>query len=354
MSIVESQGLPDRFWIDAASCIEGLVRPGDLLLAPAEFLEVFPGTIALHVRKRMLSDSVISHYILHKGMLRWVDPEYLLEAAETTPIFANEVFVVFSRRGRRLSDEHALHLSPFNEYLTGIQGKPSSTYNTGVSVTTYNRPWALQRTLASLTRQGRPVFVIDDGSSLLHRFKNGFIARAYRAMYMRYPVNLGLANSLNVCVGHWLAHPDIEWISVFNDDVEVVDGIFDILEEVLRQSPYADGNTLYTGYCDHHNPASGTASIAGRTVLLNRVCSGVHIHAHRSYWQSVLPIPTAYLRAPKRTGGHFPGQGSGADWWISNWAPRAARKRGGHIVAIPNLVRTFATDAASSTWGNQI
>jgi hypothetical protein len=353
MSDAGAYALPDRFWIDAATCIEPLMRPGDLLLAPPEFLEAFPGTIALHVRKRMLADVVITHYILHKAMLAWVDPVFLLEAAQAIPVFANEVFVVFSWRGERLPDDQTDHLSPFNEFLASIQGKQSVTYNTAVVVTTYSRPWALRRTLASLTRQRRPVVVVDDGSSFLHRLRNGFTARTYHTTYVRHPVNLGISNSINIGVSHWLAHPEIEWISVFNDDIEVVDGMFDILDEVLRQTPNFRRDSLYTGYLNKPHPTSKRVSIAGRPALLARSCSAKHLHAHRSYWQSVLPIPTTYLGAPKRTGGLFPGQGSDADWWIASWAPRAALKRGGYVVIIPNLVSTFAHDAASSTWGNE-
>lgn len=353
MSLIDSHALPDQFWIDAASWLEPQVRSGDLLLAPGEFLDVFPGTIALHVRKRMLEGFVITHFVLHKGLLDRVDSAFLLEAAQTTPIFANEVFVIFSRRGQRLPDDQAIHLLPFKRYLAGIPGEPASSFNTGVVVTTYNRPWALKRTLASLARQRRPVVAVDDGSSLLHRVRNGLIARAYRTTHAYHPANLGLANALNIGVGHWLADPEIEWISAFNDDVEVADGIFDILEEVLRQSPYRHADTLYTGYSDNRHPKREDVPIAGRSAHLARSCSAKHLHAHRSYWQSVLPVPTAYAGAPKSTGGLFPGQGSDADWWIGSWAPRAAPKRGGHVVVIPNLVSTFAVDAASSTWGNE-
>ncbi len=353
MSVGGLHSLHDPLWIDTASWLAGLVRQDDLLLAPGEFLEIFPGTIALHVRKRMLCDAEITHYVLHKGMLDRVDPEFLREATLAIPVFANEVFVVFSRRGARLPDHRAHHLSLFNEFLASLRRQPPPSYKTGIVVTTYNRPWALRRTLASLVRQRREIVVVDDGSTPLEQIQNGRIARAHRTAFVQYPLNLGLANALNIGIGHWLAHPDVEWISAFNDDVEVADDMFDVLEVILRRARYHHTDTLYTGYLDNRHPTREDVSIAGRPAHLVRSCPAKHLHAHRSYWMSVLPIPTAYLGAPKRTGGVFAGQGSDADWWIGSWAPRAAPKRGGHVVVIPNLVSTFAADAASSTWGNE-
>ena len=345
--------LPDPLWVDAARSLDGLVERGDLILAPVEFLHVFPGSVALHVRRRMLGATPISHYILHKGMLDRVDPEFVREAMQATPVFANAVFVVYSRRGGSLTDDQSEHLAVLNTYSAQIAQTSAPSFATGVVVTTYNRPWALRRTLASLSRQGRPIVVVDDGSPTISRFRNGIMAGAQRAAYMPHPDNLGLAHSLNVGVCHWLAHPEVEWISTFNDDVEVVDGMFDVLENIVRHSPHPPAHSLYTGYADDDHPRSVAEPLAGRAAALARSCPAKHLHAHRSYWQSVLPIPTAYTGAPKPAGGLFPGHGSDADWWVGSWAPQSAPKQGGSVVVIPGLVSTFATGASSSTWGNK-
>jgi hypothetical protein len=60
-----------------------------------------------------------------------------------------------------------------------------------------------------------------------------------------------------------------------------------------------------------------------------------------------MPIPTPYLGAPKPTGGR-PGQGSDEDWWVTAWSPNAIAKRGGYVICVPGLVRTF--DVERSTW----
>ncbi|MEI9805782.1 MAG: glycosyltransferase family A protein [Pseudolabrys sp.] len=130
----------------------------------------------------------------------------------------------------------------------------------------------MRRTLASITRERRPIFVVDDGSSLPHHLLNSVIARAYGSLYLHYPVNLGLANAINVGVGHWLAHADVEWISVFNDDVEVVRGIFENLADVTRQSSELVKISVYTGYLDDLHPViAGRSLPAGPSLLPARV-----------------------------------------------------------------------------------
>jgi len=153
-------------------------------------------------------------------------------------------------------------------------------------------------------------------------------------------------------VSYWLAHPYIEWISVFNDDVDVLENAFTTLANVARHSPFAEEDTLYSGYSSQDRPGRAIATIAGQQVFLDRIAPGPHMHAHQSYWRAVLPVPTAYVGAPKTTGGLFAGQGSDCDWWVGSWSPRAAPKRGSHVVVVPGLVIEFALGASQSTWGN--
>jgi hypothetical protein len=108
-------------------------------------------------------------------------------------------------------------------------------------------------------------------------------------------------------------------------------------------------NHLFTGFRNLHHRAHGEAEIGGEAVLFCRSTSGQHLHAHREYWESILPVPTPYARAPKVEGGIFPGQAGDADWWVSNWAPRSAIKRGAAICVVPGLVST--TGNGRSTWG---
>lgn len=338
------QALPNKHWEAVAAFLKGRVQPGELLLAPNDFLSRFPGTIALHVRKRMIADERIAHFVIPFSMLNRIDPAFLREAPELMPVFANLAFVVFSRKATSIP--HGRNIPAASKILPPeeLSGRP------GFVVTTYNRPWALERCLTSLTAQNHPVVVVDDGSSKENAGKNREITSAQGARLISYSENRGIAHAINTGVGHWLANPEVKWISIFNDDIEVVDDAVERLEKVVRGTPFNATDCVFTGYLDTKHPVRENIQIAGEAVTLTWSCPAKHMHAHRNYWQSVLPVPTTYPGAPKPTGGVFKGQGSDADWWIASWAPRAAPKRGGHVVVIPGLVSTFGQE--SSTWGN--
>jgi hypothetical protein len=322
------------------------VSDGDLILAPAEFLHWFRGTIALHLRRRMIPGAEIRHYVLHKGMLEWVDSAFLEEAARCVPSFANEVFVVFSYKGDPLPQEQRQHLVFYDHYVQQREQPDPRGDLTGVVITTHNRPQALVRTLRTLARADRPVVVVDDGSAPTRRIRNRRFSRKTGATYVWLPGNLGLAHALNVGICHWLASPDIEWISVFNDDVDVAGDLFTRLDEITH-SFAPDPPLLFTGHHNALHPVHGLKELGGRQILLTRSCSGLHLHAHRDYWQGVLPIPTAYAHAPAPAGGVFPGQGSETDWWIASWSPNSVVKRGSDVIVVPGLV-SHASER--STW----
>lgn len=190
--------------------------------------------------------------------------------------------------------------------------------------------------------------MIDDGSSPLHSWRNRLYAGLAGASYMRLPANMGLAGARNAGVAYWLAHPEIEWISAFDDDVEVAPDLFDVLARIAREQ--APTSTMFTGYRSPVHFEHAETSIAERQVFFARSCSGQHMHAHRDYWTRVLPAPTPYARAPKPAGGTFPGQGCDSDWWFSCWSPKAGVKSGIDVVVVPGLVTTFG--AAHSSWGS--
>jgi hypothetical protein len=341
--------MPDKYWEAVATFLEGRVKPGELLLAPNDFLPRFPGTIALHVRKRMIPHERIAHFVLPFGMLDRVDPEFLREASTLVPVFASSIFVVFSREGEKLPLVQRIFLNSFGSLTASLPDSPRAGRTVFV-VTTYNRPRALERCLASLSQQQCPIVVVDDGSSEEDAASNRDIARAHGSRLVSYSENRGIAHAINSGVEYWLADPASVWISIFNDDIEVVNETLNRLDKVVRGSPFIAADCVYTGYLDPKHPVREKIEIAGEAVTLAWSCPAKHMHAHRSYWQSVLPVPTAYPGAPKPAGGVFKGQGSDADWWIASWAPRAATKRGGHVVVIPGLVSSFGRE--SSTWGN--
>ncbi|MEY2451813.1 MAG: hypothetical protein QOD92_1387 [Acidimicrobiaceae bacterium] len=106
--------LQDQLWYDAADAVRAVMRPGDLVLAHDDFRRVLANVVNYDVRRRML-DTRIDHFVLHKGLLADLDPEYLAEAVQLTPRFANEVFVVLSRNGGTLPSDQRSHLMSLYE-----------------------------------------------------------------------------------------------------------------------------------------------------------------------------------------------------------------------------------------------
>ncbi|NJR66751.1 MAG: hypothetical protein HC772_17890 [Leptolyngbyaceae cyanobacterium CRU_2_3] len=152
---------------------------------------------------------------------------------------------------------------------------------------------------------------------------------------------------MNVGLEYWLADPQIDWISYFQDDVDINPETLKVLEQIQDQRD----RPLLSGRDALEHPNFGTGEIAGYPVLYKRSMPGQHLHAHRDYWRSIMPIPTPYLGAPKPDQGK-PGQGADEDWWITCWSPHSIVKRGGYVVCVPGLVRSFQTSADESTWGN--
>ena len=209
---------------------------GDYVIAPNEFLYQFPGTIVLHIRKNAIPRTLIRCYVLHKGMLDRVDPEILADALVLTPVLANKTFVIFSDRGARIGTDRIQHLEPLLRRSESVQPF-SRVCNTAIVVPTYNRPWALQRTLRSLVRHRLPIVVIDDGSTVISRWRNRLICTTFGATYVGCPINLGLANALNIGVCHWLSQPQINWISVLTTTLTQRRCLRDLARSRARQSP---------------------------------------------------------------------------------------------------------------------
>lgn len=342
----------DKFWIDTLRFLQENARPLEAVFAPTEFLDVFPGAYDYHVDKVLPVDH-FKFFVFHKGILNYILPEFLLRVVrESTPVFANEVFVVTQRRGTAPIEPRCAppeqHVRSFLALVAGVEAqpvKPPPPGGTAVFVMTYNRPWALERSLPQLVATGKPVLVVDDGSDAPHRDANRDLARRHGALYLVHPENRGAACALNSGLGYWLADPSVEWISCFQDDVDVRRNLFDVFAKVQD----ATLRPFLTGRFAPEHGLLAKETVAGIEVYLQRSCAGVHKHAHREHWRRLMPIPTWYLGAPKPGGGRR-GEGSNADWWITSWSPRCVVKQGLHIVCVPGLVRHFAHEADASTW----
>ncbi|MGE4012009.1 MAG: glycosyltransferase family 2 protein [Alphaproteobacteria bacterium] len=323
---------------------------GGFVLAPNGFLHVFRGTVADHVRRDTLPSATFSFYVLHKGAyLDRIDPAFIREATAGTPVFANDVFVVFAPAGVASRAAAREHVAPLMEQVLRRALAPPAD-RVAMVVASFNRAWALRRTLRSLRRCGVPIIAVDDGSTGIDRLRNRLAAHRARAYYLPLPHNEGLPHALNVGICQALATPETQWISVTNDDVEIHPGALDVLVQVARAAPGGITGTILTGYDSPLHPVYATSMIAGHAVRFARSLSGQHAFAHRTYWQEILPIPTYYRGAPRRDAGLFEGHGSDEDWWFGSWSPASGVKRGIDVVVVPGLVTTFGD--GRSTWGS--
>jgi glycosyltransferase involved in cell wall biosynthesis len=210
-------------------------------------------------------------------------------------------------------------------------------------MTTFNRPAALARSLPQVANLGYRVIVVDDGSTGAAGRENAAICERYQARRLALPDNRGLAAAMNVGFAYVMADPAVEWISYFQDDVDVTPGVMDDLRAIAdrHQRP------LVTAYDSHQHPTERQEEVAGRSVKLKRSSPAVHLHGHVDYWKSVMPIPSEYVGAPRRRW-----EASLEDYWIVNHADAALTKRGLLIASLPDRVRTFLFHAGDSTWDN--
>lgn len=332
----------DPYWRAALEALRQRVGPDDTVFGPNEFLHHFPRLFPIHIRRRMIPEERIDWFLLHKGMRDRVDPEIAQEMLHLPAHFANEVFILFGRREGKLPEEQAIHVARrFSAPSPAADGHAAL-------VKTFDRPQFLERSLASLAPQFDRVLVVDDGSGSAAMTRNEAAAKAAGASYIRLGQNLGAACVFNVGLSVLLADLDMAWISTFDDDVELAPGSVQRLRQLTGALGERGRLNFYSGYQSPLHLVHGEKVVSGEKLHLCRSCSGQHMHAHRSYWQAVMPVPTTYARAPKPAGGLFEGHGDDTDWWFSNWAPQSAMKRGGAVYVLPGLVSTFGE--SSSTW----
>lgn len=345
-------------WTKALHFFQRHAREKEILYAPNEFLRFHALTYPLNYlfqHSWPLPDWVL----FHKAWKQHVSQETLDRLQATCRVvWTNEAFIIlvsrsmnhrsswtFPRFCRRLPTLKDPSDAPLIYQEAPNRSVDEAKQKTGILITTYNRPWALARSLPSILALATPVLVVNDGSDPSHQTD-------YRKLYalhasdhlqiLELPANRGLSAAINIGLAHWLAAPEIEWISYFQDDVEVKSETLKLLETVRHPTK----RPVLSGYLSKNHSTIRQTSVQGIPVHLRQSNSGVHIDAHRSYWEQQLPIPTVMLGAPKV------GYGADEDWWVLSWSPKSAAKTNRFITCLPDLVHTFAQNAKSSTWGN--
>ncbi len=324
--------------------------PGhEQILAPDELASYLRQQITLSPDRAYPGPLSVQYVIVRQDQVNTLDPGLLAALRSSYGcVHANRRFALFAC-GAVSSPAGASVMAR----LDGLLGtaKPAAAprvvvpgaRDRAILVTTYNRPAALARSLPQLASLGHAVLVVDDGSADAARETNRAIAAGCGADYLAFPANRGLCASLNAGLAYLMADRAVEWISYFQDDVDVDPGVMAALKTVEHR----DERPILTGYDAGEHVAERDTTIGGTRVKLKRSSPAVHLHAHVDYWRGVLPIPTEYLGAPRRRW-----DASLEDYWIVNHAPGSAEKRGLLVTCVPNLVRTFLWDHADSTWGN--
>ena len=321
------------------------------VLAPEEFAPYLREITALSALRQVSVDPGYDHIIIRQDGIGALDRRVIETLAGPSYVceYANAAYALFAPRARVAGAAAAA--AALTERLRALLPHPEAprrglvrrSPGRAVLVTTFNRPEALRRSLPQIADLGHDVLVVDDGSGSREAETNRAIAASVDAQYLFLPANRGLAAALNAGVSYLLADSRTQWISYFQDDVDVDPSLLRRLE-LLED---AEVRPLMTGYDADEHATEREDDIAGVHVKLKRLSPAVHLHAHANYWARVLPIPTQYLGAPRRRW-----EPSLEDYWIVKDAPESMWRRGLLIPCVPGLVRTFLWHGADSTWGN--
>ncbi len=110
----------DNFWLNAYTFVKKNFHPQDAIVAPQEFREKFDLVVDYLLIDRGERAQNFQWVILHKGQLDRIGIEFLKQTQrDLNPVYANEVFVIFSSYDRLPKLElNSLHLKSLSDYLT--------------------------------------------------------------------------------------------------------------------------------------------------------------------------------------------------------------------------------------------
>lgn len=111
----------DIHWLNVVDFISQHLQESDSILAPEEFTVKFNNVLLYY---QVQSISKISWLIIHKGMLEEINTNILVnELNNLTPVFANEVFVVFSRTSNISDLKNNIHVKSLDILIDKIRGE---------------------------------------------------------------------------------------------------------------------------------------------------------------------------------------------------------------------------------------
>lgn len=114
----------DKYWVDAGSFASGLGVPARQMIAPVEFGPLLDGSVPYGRRDELPAPDVV---VVHKGRLAelgrvWIEDQL----AVLNPAFANEVFVILTRRKTMGPPTDSPHFKSFLGMLKALVGKPTA------------------------------------------------------------------------------------------------------------------------------------------------------------------------------------------------------------------------------------
>jgi FkbM family methyltransferase len=87
----------DRYWLDAKTFLNAHLKPGDRILAPGNFFTTEFSNLYTYEYSHLATVEQFQWILIHKGLTDKLKPTFLHKTLEKdTPIFANEVFVIFA------------------------------------------------------------------------------------------------------------------------------------------------------------------------------------------------------------------------------------------------------------------
>lgn len=329
--------IDDASWLQVRNFLQQHAQPLDGILAPSEFFELFPGTYAYSVAPALAIDQ-LAFAVIHKGRIQDIYTPLAADIAQKFhPVFANDVFVVFARSPvGEFSATSENDLKALFEQLDAVDrfyDLEGSNQLAAAIVITHNRPDALARSLPQILALKIPIVIVDDGSDPEQAAQNQILADRNQIPLLKLPQHRPAA-AINAGVSYWLNDATIRWVSCFQDRVEVKPDAIALLQKVQD----AHARPLLVGDDDPNHETVRSDSVNGIALKLKRSSSGIHFHAHRDYWASLLPIPTV-------VSGDEPVAATNENGWITSWSPQSIVKRGGYVVCVPGLVSATEVSA---------
>ncbi|EFA70531.1 FkbM family methyltransferase [Cylindrospermopsis raciborskii] len=110
----------DKYWNGTVDFLKSVIAGEDRIIAPNEFKEKLDNVFSYSLTMGDLYDHY-SWIVIHKGMMETLEYSFLETISEKyAPVFANEVFVIFTNKPMKKTKDDNSHLKPFWEKMKSL------------------------------------------------------------------------------------------------------------------------------------------------------------------------------------------------------------------------------------------